>query len=115
MAGKDASERCALALEDRSKSVLKSNVSLDWHRWKAFPATPGNSQIRTFRVPERACSLRIKVRWRIEAQPWYRSIVMSVTMRQMLEAGVHFGHQTRYRNPTMADFIFAPRTKIHIF
>ena len=31
---------------------------------------------------------------------------MSVTMRQMLEAGVHFGHQTRYWNPKRADFIF---------
>ncbi|MBA3504462.1 MAG: 30S ribosomal protein S2 [Betaproteobacteria bacterium] len=39
---------------------------------------------------------------------------MSVTMRQMLEAGVHFGHQTRYWNPKMADFIFGQRNKIHI-
>jgi small subunit ribosomal protein S2 len=35
-------------------------------------------------------------------------------MRQMLEAGVHFGHQTRYWNPKMADFIFGQRNKIHI-
>ncbi len=39
---------------------------------------------------------------------------MSVTMRQMLEAGVHFGHQTRYWNPKMADYIFGSRNKIHI-
>jgi len=39
---------------------------------------------------------------------------MSVTMRQMLEAGVHFGHQTRYWNPKMAPFIFGHRSKIHI-
>ncbi len=39
---------------------------------------------------------------------------MSVTMRQMLEAGVHFGHQTRYWNPKMAEFIFGQRNKIHI-
>ena len=39
---------------------------------------------------------------------------MSVTMRQMLEAGVHFGHQTRYGNPKMAPFIFGHRNKIHI-
>lgn len=38
----------------------------------------------------------------------------NVTMRQMLEAGVHFGHQTRYWNPKMADFIFGARSKIHI-
>ena len=37
-----------------------------------------------------------------------------VTMRQMLEAGVHFGHQTRYWNPKMAPFIFGDRNKIHI-
>jgi len=35
-------------------------------------------------------------------------------MRQMLEAGVHFGHQTRYWNPKMAPFIFGERNKIHI-
>jgi small subunit ribosomal protein S2 len=39
---------------------------------------------------------------------------MSVTMRQMLEAGVHFGHQTRYWNPKMAEYIFGQRNKIHI-
>jgi small subunit ribosomal protein S2 len=39
---------------------------------------------------------------------------MSVTMRQMLEAGVHFGHQTRYWNPKMSDYIFGSRNKIHI-
>jgi small subunit ribosomal protein S2 len=38
----------------------------------------------------------------------------SVTMRQMLEAGVHFGHQTRYWNPKMAPYIFGERNKIHI-
>ncbi|MEO1201751.1 MAG: 30S ribosomal protein S2 [Pseudomonadota bacterium] len=37
-----------------------------------------------------------------------------VTMRQMLEAGVHFGHQTRFWNPQMAPFIFGERNKIHI-
>lgn len=39
---------------------------------------------------------------------------MSVTMREMLEAGVHFGHQTRYWNPKMAPYIFGHRNKIHI-
>jgi small subunit ribosomal protein S2 len=38
----------------------------------------------------------------------------NVSMRQMLEAGVHFGHQTRYWNPKMAPFIFGDRNKIHI-
>ncbi|HHW4669715.1 MAG TPA: 30S ribosomal protein S2 [Xylella fastidiosa subsp. multiplex] len=37
-----------------------------------------------------------------------------VTMRQMLEAGVHFGHQTRYRHPKMSPNIFGARGKIHI-
>ena len=39
---------------------------------------------------------------------------MSVSMREMLEAGVHFGHQTRFWNPKMAPFIFGHRNKIHI-
>jgi small subunit ribosomal protein S2 len=39
---------------------------------------------------------------------------MSTTMREMLEAGVHFGHQTRFWNPKMAPFIFGHRNKIHI-
>ena len=39
---------------------------------------------------------------------------MPVTMRQMLEAGVHFGHQTRYWDPKMAPYIFGDRNKIHI-
>lgn len=39
---------------------------------------------------------------------------MSVTMRQMLEVGVHFGHQTRFWNPRMAPYIFGDRNKIHI-
>ncbi|MFI3189784.1 30S ribosomal protein S2 [Crenothrix sp. D3] len=38
----------------------------------------------------------------------------AVSMRQMLEAGVHFGHQTRYWNPKMAPYIFGARNKIHI-
>tara|TARA_R110000868_G_scaffold84822_6_gene238986 strand:- start:62084 stop:62851 length:768 start_codon:yes stop_codon:yes gene_type:complete len=38
----------------------------------------------------------------------------SVTMRQMLEAGVHFGHRTRFWNPEMAPFIFGSRNKVHI-
>ncbi len=39
---------------------------------------------------------------------------MSVSMRDMLEAGVHFGHQTRFWNPKMAPYIFGHRNKIHI-
>ncbi len=39
---------------------------------------------------------------------------MPASMREMLEAGVHFGHQTRYWNPKMAQFIFGQRNKIHI-
>src|SRR5258708_28148253 len=38
----------------------------------------------------------------------------SVSMRQMLEAGVYFGHQPRFWNPKMAPFIFGERNKIHI-
>lgn len=38
----------------------------------------------------------------------------NITMRQMLEAGVHFGHQARYWNPKMAPYIYGERSKIHI-
>jgi len=38
----------------------------------------------------------------------------SVTMRQMLEAGVHFGHQTRFWNPKMGPYLFGERNRIHI-
>jgi small subunit ribosomal protein S2 len=41
-------------------------------------------------------------------------IMSNVTMREMLEAGVHFGHQTRFWNPKMAPYIFGERNKIHI-
>ena len=46
--------------------------------------------------------------------PENEEVAMSVTMRQMLEAGVHFGHQTRYWNPKMSEYIFGHRNKIHI-
>src|ERR1700722_1542393 len=49
-----------------------------------------------------------------EAQPDQENFMTSVSMRQMLEAGVHFGHQTRFWNPKMAPFIFGERNKIHI-
>jgi len=39
---------------------------------------------------------------------------MAISMREMLECGVHFGHQTRFWNPKMAPFIFGHRNKIHI-
>jgi small subunit ribosomal protein S2 len=52
---------------------------------------------------------------RVEAQPCKENQTMaSMSMRQMLEAGVHFGHQTRFWNPKMAPFIFGERNRIHI-
>jgi len=50
----------------------------------------------------------------LDFRPNLWRILMSVTMREMLEAGVHFGHQTRFWNPKMAPFIFGHRNKIHI-
>jgi small subunit ribosomal protein S2 len=50
----------------------------------------------------------------MEAQPVQENTMSDVSMRQMLEAGVHFGHQTRYWNPKMRSFIFGERNKIHI-
>jgi small subunit ribosomal protein S2 len=46
--------------------------------------------------------------------PTFFGVFMSVTMREMLEAGVHFGHQTRFWNPKMAPYIYGHRNKIHI-
>ncbi|QDP72614.1 30S ribosomal protein S2 [Legionella israelensis] len=40
--------------------------------------------------------------------------MMNVSMRELLEAGAHFGHRTRYWNPKMAEYIFGSRNKIHI-
>src|SRR5690606_21210657 len=51
---------------------------------------------------------------RVEAKPRKELSMADVTMRRMLEAGVHFGHQTRFWNPKMAEFIFGERNKIHI-
>lgn len=50
----------------------------------------------------------------MEAQPEKIGNNMSVTMKDMLRAGVHFGHQCRYWNPKMEPFIFGARNKIHI-
>jgi small subunit ribosomal protein S2 len=52
-------------------------------------------------------------RTRVEVST-HQEKIMSATMRQMLEAGVHFGHQTRFWNPKMAPYIFGARNKIHI-
>src|SRR5262249_35954338 len=77
---------------------------------------PANSQICPFRVPGVAGGNAAYGPGPVadRGSTLTRSVVMSVTMRQMLEAGVHFGHQTRYWNPKMADFIFGQRNKIHI-
>ena len=49
-----------------------------------------------------------------KTNPTLEKTMSEVSMRQMLEAGVHFGHQTRYWNPKMAPYIFGERGKIHI-
>jgi ribosomal protein S2 len=84
----------------------------------------GNSQTRApqgARTGKRSADTMLSRRRRTGSEPksgsWTnpeRSFSMSVTMRQMLEAGVHFGHQTRYWNPKMAEYIFGQRNKIHI-
>jgi len=56
--------------------------------------------------------IKVDCKWRLN--PNGENNIMSVTMRQMLEAGVHFGHQTRFWNPKMAPYIFGHRNKIHI-
>jgi len=50
--------------------------------------------------------------WRLNPQ---EEIIMSkVSMKDMLQAGVHFGHQTRFWNPKMSQFIFGSRNKVHV-
>ena len=50
---------------------------------------------------------------RVEVQPNFGDINMSI-IESMFSAGVHFGHQTRYRNPKMQEYIFATRNGVHI-
>jgi len=50
----------------------------------------------------------------VEDQPKEESIMTTITMRNLLEAGVHFGHQTRFWDPKMKPYIFSARNKIHI-
>jgi len=52
--------------------------------------------------------------WRNNPIYWSFTFMSNISMRQMLEAGVHFGHQTRYWDPQMAPYIFGERNKIHI-
>src|SRR5437588_2797233 len=100
------------SLEKSPKSVLKSNVSFgSRHR------DTGGAVLEIRRSADSGCPAT----WNAVAGPGCgsrlnpeRNEAMPVTMRQMLEAGVHFGHQTRYWNPKMADFIFGQRNKIHI-
>jgi small subunit ribosomal protein S2 len=72
----------------------------------ANPAASKVSQALEHRFQQAAISSRI-------LEPTLE-FSMSVTMREMLEAGVHFGHQTRFWNPKMAPFIYGHRNKIHI-
>ena len=73
------------------------------------------SKLRTSAIVRVAAARRRRAApRRMEAQPLQEIMSMSVTMREMLEAGVHFGHQTRYWNPKMAPYIFGHRNKIHI-
>jgi small subunit ribosomal protein S2 len=75
-----------------------------------FPAQ-NNPQTSPFKVLPSSREDR-KTGWILD--PTFGVIPMSTTMREMLEAGVHFGHQTRFWNPKMAPYIFGHRNKIHI-
>src|SRR6266550_7428690 len=104
--------RAKRSLEKSPKSVLKSSVSLD-----RGTGDTGGAVLEIRRSADSGCPAT----WNAVAGPGCgsrlnpeRNEAMSVTMRQMLEAGVHFGHQTRYWNPKMAPYIFGARNKIHI-
>src|SRR5471032_45964 len=77
--------------------VFGSVVNLVAHHFKNANPVDKGAHVVTDRIPDPTLEL-----------------IMSVTMREMLEAGVHFGHQTRFWNPKMAPFIFGHRNKIHI-
>jgi hypothetical protein len=70
-------------------------------------------KVLQLRHPCDAAVARVVMGWGWILDPTF-GVFMSVTMREMLEAGVHFGHQTRFWNPKMAPFIFGHRNKIHI-
>src|SRR5882672_9277870 len=88
-----------------------------WIRGAADGCTHGSRKqsVRTSAIVRVAAGLdRSAAPRRMEAQPLQEMHGMAVTMREMLEAGVHFGHQTRFWNPRMAPYIFGHRNKIHI-
>jgi small subunit ribosomal protein S2 len=71
-------------------------------------AGQNQSRIQPHKVSPLAAICGLDFRPNLQEKP------MAITMREMLEAGVHFGHQTRFWNPKMAPFIFGHRNKIHI-
>src|SRR5690554_7806215 len=74
------------------------------HRHMNPGARRSSSQTRACRVGFMGC---------MEAQP-KGQVMTSVSMKEMLQAGVHFGHQSRYWNPKMERYIYGARNKIHI-
>jgi hypothetical protein len=98
-------------------SAGKTGVDRDANRISAGPPADCRLNSRTRLIRE--CRRR-RAPWALrgdesagfKTQP--SEFSMSVSMREMLEAGVHFGHQTRFWNPRMAPFIYGHRNKIHI-
>src|SRR5471030_686478 len=86
-------------------SVGKKRRRSDLNRKPSHPGCPAPRKAKKHGAPDAAAGLRPNPRG---------ETLMAVTMREMLEAGVHFGHQTRFWNPKMAPFIFGHRNKIHI-
>src|SRR5690606_6023562 len=89
-------------------------TSVLWYKARAFQAINDTHAPLTRQPgawPERAKG-RCGGAWRFN--PDKELPMADVTMRRMLEAGVHFGHQTRFWNPKMAPYIFGERNKIHI-
>ena len=122
--GSGGSPRAEWPASTPAISVLKSNVSSpcqsgfrDFRGMRAGPGKFADPRTSGCPNPDRLTTVCRRRRVRANGGSWSnpeRSAVMSVTMRQMLEAGVHFGHQTRYWNPKMAEYIFGQRNKIHI-
>ena len=74
---------------------------------------PRTSPFKVFAAPDSVAGQPVRESG-LDSRPNLWSNSMSTNMREMLEAGVHFGHQTRFWNPKMAPYIFGSRNKIHI-
>jgi small subunit ribosomal protein S2 len=91
------------------------SIALASHSWRRAARMFQSIKSRTGPQKVSQCGQAFsRLRFAPDSRPNLFGDPMSVTMREMLEAGVHFGHQTRFWNPKMAPYIYGHRNKIHI-